>query len=127
MLAPDYNVSLLVLLSLCVHLRPSAESRLVLNLSTTSLPELPESAEDRGTQIKDQSDLRSARVGQIWEISQTASSGRAVWGLTSGLFPDRHICFFMFFLADRKAASGVALPLVPISSAAFIELQNLPI
>jgi hypothetical protein len=33
----------------------------------------------------------------------------------------------MFFLAHFKAASGVALPLVAISSAAFIELQNLPI
>ena len=38
-----------------------------------------------------------------------------------------HIYFFKFFLADCKAASGVALPLVAISSAAFIELQNLPI
>jgi hypothetical protein len=34
---------------------------------------------------------------------------------------------FMFFLASFKATSGVALPLVAISNAAFIELQNLPI
>ena len=35
--------------------------------------------------------------------------------------------FIMFFLAYFRAASGVALPVVAISNAAFIELQNLPI
>ena len=35
--------------------------------------------------------------------------------------------FLMFFPALFKATSGLARPLVAISSAAFIELQNLPI
>ena len=35
--------------------------------------------------------------------------------------------FFMFLLASFRTASGVALPMVAISNAAFIELQNLPI
>lgn len=34
---------------------------------------------------------------------------------------------FMAFWAPFKAASGLARPLVAISNAAFIELQNLPI
>jgi hypothetical protein len=41
--------------------------------------------------------------------------------------PPVHTYSFMFFLAYFKAASGVALPLVAISNAAFITLQNLPI
>jgi hypothetical protein len=37
-------------------------------------------------------------------------------------------CYFSrFFLASPKAASGVASPLVAVSKAAFIELQNFPI
>ena len=34
---------------------------------------------------------------------------------------------FMLFRAFFKATSGLALPLVAIANAAFIELQNLPI
>jgi len=43
------------------------------------------------------------------------------------IFVTGHTYFFMLLLASFNAASGVALPVVAISNAAFIELQNLPI
>src|SRR5271157_1337589 len=39
---------------------------------------------------------------------------------------DTSYCLCMFLKASWRAASGVAPPLVAISKAAFIELQNLP-